>query len=153
MSEGLRSYVVKITPERGPNAGKPYRIMSGDKITLDPGAGADHMAGFGQGPFAVVVKSSKPKATVDNIAADELQAVLAHVGGIGGYPFTLSCVSKRPGIASRTFSVSGMEIGEGGDVNVDDAGSKGKLGGPAMDIKYAVGNAPLRSIYAKPNGH
>lgn len=148
MSFSWPDHLVKIAPVLGPIRSEK-RLLSGNKITIDPGAGAEHMEGFGELPFAIVRKSNKPKFSLDGMAADEIGEVRTHVGGIGGYPFTITIVVQRPGITMVTWKIVRGEIGEGAGWNADEKGATDKLGGPCMDLLYARGNARPVSIYAR----
>lgn len=150
MSFSWRDHLVKLAAVLGPNR-SDLRLLSGSKITIDPGSGAEHMEGFGELPFAIVRKSNKPKFSLDGMAADEIGLAREHVGGIGGYPFTITIVVTRPGITSVTWKIVRGEIGEGAGWNADEKGALDKFGGPCMDLLYARGNAKPVSIYAKRN--
>lgn len=152
MSFSFRDHVVKGTTAAGPLAGKPYRFLSGNSIEVDAGAGADHMPGFGEMPYAIIRKSNKPKIKLGGMAADEVQSFVRRCGGIGGSKFTISIVVKRPGIATRTLICKDCEISGGAGWKGEEAGATSDLEAICMDILYGIGNEKPRSIYAKVNG-
>lgn len=151
----LRDHVALMTPEASGGTavkGLDRRLLSGNKLNVDPGAGADHMAGFGETPFGIIRKMNKPKWNIEGVSADELRIALRHVGEIGGPAFTINVIAKRPGSALWHLRCVGCELGEGGEWGVDDNGAIGKMGGPCMDVLYSVNNSPFKSIYAKIHG-
>jgi hypothetical protein len=151
----FRDHVVNFTPEASFGTavqGVDRRLLSGNKFSFDPGAGADHLPGFGELPFAVIRKANKPKWSAEGISADELRATTRHCGEIGGPPFTINIVVARPGAAVWHLRLKGCEFGEGAGWSVDDNGAMDKLGGPCLDILYGINGGALRSIYAKIHG-
>ncbi len=148
MSFSFADHTVKITPTRG-TIRSDYRLLSGNKIAIDPGAGADHMPGMGELPYAIVQKANKPKFSLEGIAADEVGLVREHVGGIGGNPFAVMIIVQRPGIEMVRWKIVGCTIGEGGGWGADDNGATDKIGGPCLNLLYSRGSNPFRSIFKK----
>ena len=155
MAASWRDFYVVVTPVEGPNANKGKRLLTGTKISVDPGAGADHFLGFGELPVDVIRKTNKPKVELSEMDNEETLAVIAYLRGIGGDRFTVSVVRQRPGFPTRRLSVVLCDLGDGTKVlEADEGGGKGTLQALARDIKYSPNiGTPLRSIYRKTNGH
>ncbi len=86
---------------------------------------------------------------LDGMSAPEVQDVIQFVGKLYGPQFSISVVVQRPGQVTRHLKVVLAAIGEGGDWTFDEgAGATGKIGGPMQDVLFAIGSAPLRSIFA-----
>jgi hypothetical protein len=125
------------------------RLYSGTKLGIDPGAKASVMKGFDPRPFGIVYGSADPKWSMDGLSAAEVQDAIEFTGRLYGPEFSISIVIARPGQVSRHLKIIGAAHGEGGNWDADEgSGATGKLGGPLLDILYAKGAAPLKSIYA-----
>jgi hypothetical protein len=146
----FRDHLVIVTPilnavAGGPiTLGAPFRLLSGNKIALDPGASADHVPGFGELPFDIIRKSNKPKITLEGMDAVEVNAVLTRVGGIGGYKYLVSVVAQRPGVPMFTIKVLFCEWGGGGGYQGEEGGSTDKIESLGTDIHMNG-----KSIYAR----
>ena len=146
----FRDHLVTVTPVLAGAPGQPvtlgtaYRLLSGNKIALDPGASADHVAGFGELPFDIIRKSNKPKISLEGMDAVEVDAVRTRVGGIGGYKFFVSVVAQRPGVPMFTIKVMFCEWSGGGGYQGEEGGSTDKIEALATDIHMNG-----RSIYAR----
>jgi len=145
----FRDHLVTVTPVSGVNAGQPYRVLSGNKIGLDPGAKAKHVPGFSELPFDITRQSNEPKVSLEGMDADEVRAVREWVGNIGGDRFTISVVAQRPGTDQVRIRMIRCEWSGGGGWQAEEGGSMDKIEALAMDIHMAKGAAQLRSIYAQ----
>jgi hypothetical protein len=149
MSFSHRDGYFTVTPLAGPNKGKPLRILAGTKVSMDPGGKAAYLKGFDQIPVAIVRQSAEPKLDVDLSSAAECWKVRLHVGGIGGWPFTVAHVFRRPGMTTQSFSYKACELENGGGYDSDDNGVSSKLSMKFTDCEHADGSSAPVSIYAK----
>jgi hypothetical protein len=133
-----------IVPEHGRNKGKPYRLQSGEKITIDPGAKASHVKGLDELPVFIARGVAEPKISIDKILDAHAREIRDHVGGIGGHPFTLKIVFTRPGKRTSVIKCIGCEISGGLGIDVEDAGITTKLEALCLDI-----HVDGKSIYAR----
>lgn len=133
-----------ITPLDGPNKGKGRRLLAVPKVSFDPGGKAAYLKGFEQTPVAIVRQAAEPKLDVDVSTATEAWAVSQYVGGIGGYPFTVSHVFRRPGVTTQAFRYLECELENGGGYESDENGVGSKL---SIKLKDCEHNG--KSIYAK----
>lgn len=145
----FRDHLVTVTPVSGANAGQSLRILSGNKIGMDPGAKAKHVPGFSELPFDITRQSNEPKVSLEGMDADEVRAVREWVGNIGGDRFTISVVVQRPGTLQVRIRMIRCEWSGGGGWQGEEGGSTDKIEALAMDIHMAKGAAQLRSIYAQ----
>lgn len=142
----FKDHVVKII-RSSDNA--ELRLFSGNKGSVEPGPKATVMKGFDPRPFDIIYNSADPKWTLDGMSAPEVQQVIQFIGLLNGPLFSVSIVVQRPGQTTRHLRIVNGAVGEGGDWTFDEgSGATGKLGGPCKDILYALGTAPLKSIYA-----
>lgn len=154
MAASWRDFIVKLIAFEGPNANKEYRLFTGTKISLDPGAGADHFLGFGEIPIDIVRKTNKPKFELSDMDNEETLAAIAFLRGIGGDRCSVSIVRQRPGYPTRRLLATLCELGDGTKVlEADEGGGKGTLQFLARDIKYSPKiSQPLTSIFRQTNG-
>jgi hypothetical protein len=132
----FRDNLVQVTPVGGQYGGQGFRLLSGNKIGLDPGAKAKQVPGFSEIPFDIVRQAAEPKITLEGMDAVEIDAVRNWVGGIGGSRYTISIVASRPGAPLFAIKVFQCEWSGGGGWNVDDAGSIDKIESLAKDIHF-----------------
>jgi hypothetical protein len=149
-----RDYLVTVTPIEGPNVNKGKRLLTGTKISLDPGVGADHFMGFGELPVDIIRKTNKPKVELSDMDNEETLAVILYLGGIGGNRFSVTIVRQRPGFPTRRLGVYDCQLGDGTKVlEADEGGGKGTLQALARNIKYSPNiSTPMKSIYALTTG-
>jgi hypothetical protein len=154
MAASWRDYLVTITPNEGPNRNKAVRLLTGTKMSCDPGAGADHFLGFGELPVDIVRKTNKPKFELSDMDNEEVLKIVLYCGGIGGARFNISVVRQRLNYPTRRLLVNGCEFGDGMKIlEADESGGKGTIQCLSRDIKYSPNIAtPLTSIYAQTNG-
>lgn len=144
----FKDHVVKLVSDASGTT-LEKRVFSGNKLGVEPGPKTSIMKGFDPRPFGIIYGSAEPKWSFDGLSAPEVQDLVLFVGKLYGKQFSISIVIQRPGQTTRHLKLAGCAIGEGGDWNADEgAGATGKLGGPMQDVFFAIGNAPLQSIYA-----
>jgi hypothetical protein len=149
-----RDFLVTVAPIEGPNENVERRLLTGTKISVEPGAGADHFLGFGELPVDIIRKTNKPKGSLSEMDNEETLNTIAFLGGIGGARFIVSVVRQRPFFPTRRLQLVQCQLGDGTKVlDGDESGGKGALEVLCLDIKYSPNiQTPLRSIYAKTNG-
>ena len=140
----FRDNLVTITPDRGKFAGQAYRLLSGNKFTVDPGSKAKTVPGFSEVPFDIVRQAAEPKITLEGMDSVECAAVIAQLGGIGGSTYTISIVAQRPGVPTFKVKCTKCEWSGGGGFNGGDEGSIDKIESMAKDIFYNN-----KTIYAR----
>ncbi len=124
-----------ITPESGPNKGKPFRVRSGTKVTVDPGIKATHQKGFGILPVFIADGTAEPKLTIDGVLEKEIRDIAEHVGKIGGYSWTWATVMSRPGQTTRTISAKGCRFSGGMGLNLEEGGASDKIDALCLDVE------------------
>lgn len=134
---------VTITPLEGPNRGVDLVLHSVEKASFDPGGKASYLKGLALTPVAIVHGSAEPKLSYDTSAAGAAWLVRQHVGGIGGYPFTLSHVFRRPGRRTVAWKFAFCELENGAGFESDD--SKGV--GSKLEMKCLDAEQDGVSVY------
>jgi len=132
----FRDHLVQVTPDAGPFAGQPFRLLSGNDIEVDPGPKAKAVPGFSELPFAIVRQSAEPKIKLSGMDAVEVDAVRTQVGGIGGFAYTISVVASRPGVKPFRIKCGGCSWSGGGGWKADDNGSMSEVESLMLELKY-----------------
>ena len=145
MSFSHRDGYLTVSPIEGPNQGKARRVLSGTKISFDPGGKASYMKQFEQVPFAIVRGAAEPKLELDLDSAVEACALRAHVGQIGGYRFLVAIVWVRPGFPTKSFQFLFCELENGGGFESDE--SKGVSSKLSIKLLDAIDDGV--SVYAR----
>lgn len=135
---------ILATAPGGLTLGPPFRLLSGNKIGIDPGPKAKHVPGFSELPFDITRQSNEPKITLEGMDAVEVAAVRNSVGGIGGFRYVVSVVAQRPGVPMFAIKCFPCEWSGGGGWQGEEGGSTDKIESLAIDIHFNG-----KSIYAR----
>lgn len=145
MSFSHQDGVCTITPTAGPNKGKDLVLQSAPKGEFDPGGKTSYGKGFSQTPIFIAVGAAEPKLSMDLSSGNEGWTVVDHVGGVGGYPCTVSWVFRRDGLETKAWRFVNCVLSNGGGFSSDEgSGVSGKLEWMLKDAKLN-----RKSIYAK----
>lgn len=132
----FRDHLVTVTPEQGPFANQGYRLLSGNKFSVDPGAKVKVVPGFSELPFDIVRQGAEPKISLEGMDAVEVNAVRERVQGIGGARYTISIVGSRPGVPQFRIRAIHCEWSGGGGYDGDDNGSISKIESMMLDLHF-----------------
>jgi len=134
-----------ITPTLGPRRGIDFPPDAVSKVSFDPGGKSSYMKGLAITPVAIVTGAAEPKLSLEISKAPEAWRISRHVGGLGGYPCTITCVYQRSGMVTVEWKFTNCKLETGGGFDSDDsAGVTSK-----MDFKLINAYLDGVSIYRK----